>query len=225
MATIGKRIREARLNAGLTQPQLAERCGWAGQSRVSNYERDEREPRSSDMRNMAKALDVPEAWLWTGEDCALPDGTIHYGDGTRQPQHTNLRDGICGTPAADDDVYLPCIGPNADYITLRFSRYLLERAGVEAANATFTKIADDSMAPIIPKGTTLAFDRDDLTPREGEIYVLDFNGQLRIGYLRATDNDGLHIRFENSTHYPAEDCPANGGVRTIGRVFWWSVVC
>ncbi len=67
MSEIGDRIKQARKRLGLTQPQLAEKCGWATQSRVSNYERGDREPKSSDIKALAKALQVTPAWLWTGD--------------------------------------------------------------------------------------------------------------------------------------------------------------
>lgn len=51
----------------MTQPELAKACGWGSQGRVSNYERGLREPKSSDVAAIAKALGVSESYLWTGE--------------------------------------------------------------------------------------------------------------------------------------------------------------
>ncbi|MDW0360853.1 LexA family transcriptional regulator [Halomonas venusta] len=65
--TIGSRIKEARIRAEMTQPQLAKACGWSSQGRVSNYERDLREPKSGDIAAIAKALNVSESWIWTGD--------------------------------------------------------------------------------------------------------------------------------------------------------------
>lgn len=73
--SIGNRIKEARIRAEMTQPELARACGWKSQGRVSNYERDLREPKSGDIAAIAKALGVSEAWLWTG------DGENHQQEG------------------------------------------------------------------------------------------------------------------------------------------------
>lgn len=65
--TFGDRLREARLYRKLAQPQLAKLCGWDSQSRISMYERGKREPKQSDARKLAQALNVKESWLWNGE--------------------------------------------------------------------------------------------------------------------------------------------------------------
>lgn len=56
MATVGSRIKEARVSKGLTQQQLADELGWAGQNRISNYEKG-REPSLADLKLIAAALD------------------------------------------------------------------------------------------------------------------------------------------------------------------------
>lgn len=65
--TIGDRIKQARKLRGLTQIELSEKCGWEHQSRISSYERDEREPGRTDIESIAGALDVRAAWLFFGE--------------------------------------------------------------------------------------------------------------------------------------------------------------
>lgn len=67
MNGIGERIRKARKAAGLTQEQLADKCGWEGAGRVSNYESGRREPNAADMGLIAAATGESAAYLWTGE--------------------------------------------------------------------------------------------------------------------------------------------------------------
>lgn len=67
VGSIGERIKAARVKAGMTQPDLARACGWGSQGRVSNYERGLREPKSSDVTLLARALGVTESYLWTGD--------------------------------------------------------------------------------------------------------------------------------------------------------------
>lgn len=65
MNELAERIKRARKNAGLSQAQLAEACGWS-QSRVGNYEAGSREPSFADIDSMAKALRVSQAELLLG---------------------------------------------------------------------------------------------------------------------------------------------------------------
>jgi transcriptional regulator with XRE-family HTH domain len=66
------RLREA---AGLKQEELALRCGWAGQSRVGNYEAGSRKPRFDDVPALAAALGVHPGELF--EDLPSVQGTSH----------------------------------------------------------------------------------------------------------------------------------------------------
>ena len=62
MTELAERIKRARKNAGKSQAQLAEACGWS-QSRVGNYEAGTREPSFADIELMAKALRVDKSEL------------------------------------------------------------------------------------------------------------------------------------------------------------------
>ncbi|WP_395600243.1 XRE family transcriptional regulator [Pseudomonas sp. B19125] len=62
MTELAERIKRARKNAGKSQAQLAEACGWS-QSRVGNYEAGTREPSFADIELMAKALRVEKSEL------------------------------------------------------------------------------------------------------------------------------------------------------------------
>ncbi len=74
MKTIGHRIREEREKSGLTQPQLAEACGWESQGRISNYENGLREPKLEDLKHISNALKIPTSKLlvdYLKEDSAI----------------------------------------------------------------------------------------------------------------------------------------------------------
>lgn len=64
--SFGSRLRAIRSLRGLTQPGLAELCGWESQGRISNYERDEREPKLADIMRLARALNVDPVYLQYG---------------------------------------------------------------------------------------------------------------------------------------------------------------
>lgn len=55
---IGKRIKAGRDLAKLSQQQLGEKCGWSGQSRISMYERGEREPTFDDLERISRHIEL-----------------------------------------------------------------------------------------------------------------------------------------------------------------------
>jgi SOS-response transcriptional repressor LexA len=62
----GERIRQLREELKLTQPELAKRCGWDSQSRISHYEKGTREPTLRDVKKIAKALSTDPIILLFG---------------------------------------------------------------------------------------------------------------------------------------------------------------
>lgn len=62
----GLRIKKARKGKGWSQLQLAKACGWKSKSRIANYEADEREPSTADLKKMADALGEKPEWLQFG---------------------------------------------------------------------------------------------------------------------------------------------------------------
>lgn len=72
--TLGERISTARNKLGISQLELAARCGW-GASRIGNYEQDLREPTLAELRIIAKNLKesgYTPAWIVLGEDVSQP---------------------------------------------------------------------------------------------------------------------------------------------------------
>jgi transcriptional regulator with XRE-family HTH domain len=57
-AKFGRTLRDLRRGARLTQEQLAEACGFEGQSRIGNYERGRGLPDIPDLLKLAQALHV-----------------------------------------------------------------------------------------------------------------------------------------------------------------------
>lgn len=64
---LGATIQRLRKEAGLTQTQLAQRCGWA-MGTIQQYERGVREPRLEKLLAISSALNVPVAALVEQDD-------------------------------------------------------------------------------------------------------------------------------------------------------------
>lgn len=67
MQNFGKRVKELRENAGLTQQQLAERI-WVSKSAISNYELYERNPSPEILVKLARVFHVSTDYLLGVDD-------------------------------------------------------------------------------------------------------------------------------------------------------------
>lgn len=137
MSTIGSRIREARIEEGLTQEELAWRCGWDSQGRISNYERDLRTPGWEDLERISYALTKPLAWFFASSDDPGEEGGdnarrqgadshsasgLHFpgihGTALLQPNGT-WQDTTCRDSSENGSVTLPCEDPTAYALQFR----------------------------------------------------------------------------------------------------------
>lgn len=89
MTELAERIKRARKNAGKSQAQLAEACGWS-QSRVGNYEAGTREPSFADIELMAKALSVEKSELLLDTQSESPGAPSHSSDQDARPSTAEI---------------------------------------------------------------------------------------------------------------------------------------
>lgn len=79
-AEIGRRIKQAREDAGFTQPQLADKIGLRHPQSISRYERGETEVSSKRLRRIAEATNKPLSYFVMAE--AGEDGDGGEGEAT-----------------------------------------------------------------------------------------------------------------------------------------------
>lgn len=249
MKTVGQKIREARKAAGLNQPELAAKIGW-GQSRISNYERGEREPSFGDLKEIAQALSIDASELFPGSDSSGSEylskqAPIIFTAEEYKIAESNAQ--IYGafelwdsrTPLRDDEVALPfymevelAAGAGSEVqredngFKLRFAKSTLRNSGVQAENAACVKISGNSMEPVLPDGSTVGIDTNDRTVKDGKMYAIDHDGMLRVKMLYRLPGGGLRIKSYNSDEYPDETYTPEQAmtIKVIGKVFWSSVL-
>jgi len=71
MSVLAKRLKEARLNAGLSQERLGVLAGideMSASARMNQYERDKHVPDTSMVNRIAKALKLPAAFFYSESD-------------------------------------------------------------------------------------------------------------------------------------------------------------
>jgi len=82
MSVFGKRLKEARIAAGLTQEGLGVRAGIeeaSASARMNQYEKGKHQPDYAVVERIAKVLNVPEAYFYAKDD-GLAEIILKYHD-------------------------------------------------------------------------------------------------------------------------------------------------
>ena len=219
--TIGERLRRARKKAGLTQKQLAEKSGVT-QVTISHLETGITN-KTSQAYELASALGVRTDWLLTGQ------GPMYPGQGDlvlRKHRITEVRE-----PTADyDSIRKVNIRPNAGITgyaievceeegrPLYFPAGWLEEKGYKPQDLVALRVNGRSMEPSLHDGDMIVIDTSDTEPREGDVYVLNMEGEIVVKRLRKIR--GMWIATSDNpdkTRYPDKPID-NEFTRIIGRV-------
>ena len=155
----GERLKTLREKAGLSQAALAEKCGWASQSRVGNYEKGVRKIGADDAAIMAAALDVHPAEILFGLESVSNVAPAPIG--LRQIPIISYVQAGCWTESCDCramDGSIETINTDLDLGSMAFA----------------LSVRGDSMAPEILEGDVVVIDPD-VDPLPGD-YVVAKNG-------------------------------------------------
>ncbi len=105
--TLGEKLRNARMNKGMKQRELAEATGLALRT-IQNYELDERTPRQRETyTKLAKALGITEEVLLDDEASFVLEATERFGEkGRREAKDlaADFRSMYAGGELDEDDV-------------------------------------------------------------------------------------------------------------------------
>jgi phage repressor protein C with HTH and peptisase S24 domain len=145
------------------------------------------------------------------------------------------------TPLDDDEIEVPLLkevqlsAGSGRAVThhqvrskLRFGKLTLRRQGVEPDNAVCVTVSGNSMEPVLPNGSTVGVDQGKKEFKDGDIYALSHNDELRIKMLYRLPLGGIRMRSFNRDEYPDEEYTPerihSESIVIIGRVFWYSVL-
>jgi phage repressor protein C with HTH and peptisase S24 domain len=188
----------------------------------------------SSLSACARFLDVSITWLLDGVDTVpgqSAESNAAYA-GTIDPWDSK-------TPLNEDDVEVPFyteveLSAGSGSIVqkqnkgpkLRFSKSTLKRQGVEIDNAACVSVRGNSMEPVIPDGACVGIDTSKTEIKDGDMYAIDWHGELYVKTLTRKPGGGLRIRSFNIDEYPDENLNKDDTkhVKVIGRVFWYSVL-
>lgn len=220
MIKLGKRIATLREAKNWTQKQLAEACGWEGQSRIGNYERDVREPSLADMERIASALgySVKELLFGDAEAPSAVGRVIEYQNETQLSQgdyvmidryDLKLSAG-CGTVAWVIHEKNP----------IAFRQQFMRGRKLDPANLKALYVKGDSMQPYLTDNDTVMIDITDTTPEDGEVYAVCYDDEWYIKRIFKVPG-GLVLHSDNPKYRDIEVTGERAAMVTIfGRVVW-----
>lgn len=176
MKTIGILIKEARERAQLTQPQLAALCGWESQGRVSNYEKDLRQPKFEDLKKIASVLNVSIVQL-LGEDM-IPV--------RKAPQQIP----VVGLAQLGDGGYWEAVEHPDTYVQWHS----------DDPNAYAVQGIGDSMQPRIRHKEFVIIEPNHPITNGDEVFVVTQDGRRMVKIYSYTKDDRVYLESENKEH-------------------------
>lgn len=224
----------------LTQADVAEACGWSGQSAFSQYATGKVPLNLEALLRLAKALDFSPEQVSTRllSMVSINSAPIDI-EPRRAAELMPMSIWDEDTPLDDDEVEVPyfaevqlAAGSGMTHVVevpgrkLRFSKATLREAGVSISDAMCARVHGRSMERMILDGAAVGVDRGQTDIIDGEIYAFDHEGMLRTKYLYKMPGGSVRARSENHEEYPDEIFTAEQmtEIRILGRVFWWSTV-
>ncbi|WP_160309792.1 XRE family transcriptional regulator [Chromobacterium subtsugae] len=223
MNKIGQRIRDLRKLAGLTQPDLAARCGWDSQSRISMYEKGNREPGLHDIDLISKALGVTSQYLLFGNHPAADSTADPQGDdsglATAPPKANPYIEVARHRIQLDTNNKPTLIQTGEEPVPISFK--VIQDRELNIGNLAAIMIADDAMRPHIESGDILIIDTSDTTPRDGRVYVLAYGDEWFVRRMFKKPNNGLIITADNNQYREIDVQPSDTEyISIVGRVVW-----
>tara|TARA_R110000764_G_scaffold2641_4_gene11460 strand:- start:11237 stop:11893 length:657 start_codon:yes stop_codon:yes gene_type:complete len=216
MNTLGQRIAHFRKKKNLSQGQLSELCGWGAQSRIGNYEKDNREPNLADLRKIAEQLSVSLAELLDIGVTAINEPSAGYDVLTAKEGNVP----VVGKAELGADGFFEAM----DYPPGHGDGVLLINS--DDPNAYGLRVAGDSMHPRIKNGEFVLIEPNKPYCTGDEVMVRTSSGRSMIKEF-IYHRDGMY-RFDsvNQDHAPihlhesdVEKIHLVGGILKSSRFF------
>ena len=185
--TLGKRIKDLRIKAGLTQEQLAIKIGYSTKTSISKIENDVLDINQSTIVALARALNTtPSIIMGWEEKEAIKPLDITSLEGLRiVPLYESVSAGF-GTTAQDYIIdYVPTVIRNDDI----------------AARSIAIKVSGDSMYPKIEDGDIIIVQKQD-TVDNGQIAVVLIDSEDALVKKIRISKDGVELISINPEYKP-----------------------
>lgn len=231
-ATIGDRLRHARVRLGYTQQEVAD-MGEISRRTLSRYENSEVSPSSSAIRRIGEALGIPYDWLMHGKgDLTLrdPNGQEASQNSSSQPPPSHTIDfdldsrellpvvrvkasaGDGEFVVSEDTVGYVKPDPNSPFYEIRRG----------SSSVYYMPIEGDSMEPILTDGELVPVKRFQGGTSEitwDAIYVYRYEGAVFVKRLMKESASRIRVISDNEA-YPEQLIDLDDGTdfEVLGRV-------
>jgi phage repressor protein C with HTH and peptisase S24 domain len=166
MSTLGRRIAEAREARGMSRPELAAAAKISYPTLAGIENGDQRD--TTKLVEIAAALKVRAEWLKTGKGEREAASTMEDGE---WPDIRAYKQPASMGPGAVPDDY-------AETHALKFRADSLRRKKLRPDRLGVCYGKGDSMLPRIRSGDAILFDMSDTQPRDGDIFIISYDGEL-----------------------------------------------
>lgn len=113
-------------------------------------------------------------------------------------------------------------------VKLRIDQTTLLQMEIQPGDIVCAKVSGNSMDPVIPDNSTVGIDKSRTTIKDGDIFAVSHENQLRVRMLYRLPRGGLRMRCFNREEYSDEEYSAadiqSENIQILGRVFWYSVL-
>lgn len=218
---------------GLTATELTRLLG-VSKATISFWVNGANGPKGKNLLALAKALDCSPEWLAHG--IGNPEVSRPRGEAQIIGPISAWDD---STPLDDDEVEIPLLkdvrvsgGPGVVAEDLdsgrcvRMGKSSLRERGVQFSNAICVTVSGNSMEPALPDGSTVGVNMHITTIKDGKVYVIKHDGELRVKQVYRLPGGGIRLRSFNRAEHADEDYTptemAEKDISILGKVFWSS---
>nr|WP_067285778.1 S24 family peptidase [Marinobacterium profundum] len=228
----------------LTQEDLTTPLGVKTRGAVGHYFSGRRQINIDQATALCTALQMSYEELFGAEESRAAEGAASYASPPEkkaaEPTYSlgAVAPWDSSTPLGADELELPLFrevelagGHGRTQVQenhgakLRFARSTLARKGIDPSVAACCFVSGDSMARVLPNGSTVAVDTSATHIEDGQMYAIDHGGLLRVKYLHRLPGGRVKVSSENK-EYPDEvlEPESLDEFRVVGRVFWYAVL-
>lgn len=210
---IGNRLKELRTGAAMSQPEFAAIVGTTKQY-VSQLESGKNiTPNGAFLEAWARHFGVSHRWLVSGAGPKFAPDEV-----SDDAEWANIV-GVIASAALGD-------GAEADEYAethrLKFRADSLRRKNLHAEDLAVVYGRGDSMQPTIKNGDAILFDRSDTAPKDDQLYVITYDGELIAKRLMELDGK-WYVKSDNESD-PKWRKPKlldlSRGLDIAGRIRW-----
>lgn len=219
---ISERLKTAMQAAGLSQAELARRCGVKPPSVNGWLSGKAKFLRGENLLAAAQALGISQHWLATGKGEMKPaaplqgkpvlpiDEESENDDIYRvRKVQIKLQAGICGFEISQE---------NEDDSPIYFRKDWMQARGFKHENLIAITIRGDSMEPGLYEGDVVVINTADKTPVDGEVFAINYEGEAIVKRLiRDSGKWWLSSDNHDQRKHPRKEC-AGDYCLIIGRI-------